>query len=67
MKKLFPKEYNFFPKTWLLPGDLPDFKSSIKPGGNKVYILKPEAAAQGKGIYLVKRVEDINHVEGYVA
>lgn len=67
MKKQFPKEYNFFPKTWLLPGDLPDFKSSIKPRGTKVYILKPDAAAQGRGIYLVKRVEDIDSTENYVA
>ena len=26
MKKLFPKDYNFFPKTWLLPGDIKAFK-----------------------------------------
>jgi tubulin polyglutamylase TTLL6/13 len=43
MRKQFPKDYNFFPKTWMLPGELPDFRSSIKPGSKKVYILKPDA------------------------
>jgi tubulin polyglutamylase TTLL6/13 len=26
MQKYFPKEYNFFPNTWLLPGDIKSFK-----------------------------------------
>ena len=26
MQKQFPKEFNFFPKTWLLPSDLKSFK-----------------------------------------
>jgi tubulin polyglutamylase TTLL6/13 len=26
MKKLFPEDFDFFPKTWLLPKDLPDFR-----------------------------------------
>lgn len=27
MKKVLPELYNFFPKTWLLPGDTKDFKA----------------------------------------
>jgi tubulin polyglutamylase TTLL6/13 len=26
MKKVFPDEFNFFPKTWMLPQDAKDFK-----------------------------------------
>lgn len=26
MQKLFPNEYDFFPKTWILPSDSSDFK-----------------------------------------
>ena len=26
MQKYFPKDFNFFPKTWLLPGDIKSFK-----------------------------------------
>jgi tubulin polyglutamylase TTLL6/13 len=27
MKKVYPHEFNFFPKTWLLPADTKDFKA----------------------------------------
>jgi tubulin polyglutamylase TTLL6/13 len=27
MKKVCPDEFNFFPKTWLLPSDAKDFKA----------------------------------------
>ena len=27
MKKIFPKEFKFFPQTWLLPSEYTDFKS----------------------------------------
>jgi tubulin polyglutamylase TTLL6/13 len=26
MQKYFPTEYDFFPKTWILPSDMGDFK-----------------------------------------
>lgn len=27
MKKQFPNDYKFFPKTWLLPYELPELKN----------------------------------------
>jgi tubulin polyglutamylase TTLL6/13 len=27
LRKQFPDEYDFFPATWLLPSDYPDFKA----------------------------------------
>lgn len=27
MQRAYPEEYNFFPKTWLLPGEILDFKT----------------------------------------
>lgn len=42
MQKQFPKEYNFFPQTWLLPAELSDFRSNV--GKNRTFILKPEAS-----------------------
>lgn len=65
LRKLFPKDYNFYPRTWVLPGDLPDFKTHF--GKKKVFILKPEASCQGRGIFLVKNIEDLTITEGYVA
>lgn len=60
MHKLYPEEYNFFPKTWVLPNDFPEFiKHSSKQEG-QYYIVKPDMSSQGRGIYLAKGKEDIN-------
>lgn len=44
MKKVFPEHYNFFPKTWLLPGDSKDFKNQFNSKKAKTFIIKPEAS-----------------------
>jgi tubulin polyglutamylase TTLL6/13 len=44
MLKEFPKDYRFFPKTYLLPQEYGDFKAAFqnKPANNKpVFIIKP--------------------------
>lgn len=56
MKKAFPDEYNFFPETWILPKDHFDLKIRAK---FNVLIVKPESSCQGKGILLVKKLEDL--------
>lgn len=58
MLKIHPKDYAFFPKTWVLPGDYSDFKTQVNK--KKVFIVKPEASSQGRGIFLIRRLEDIN-------
>ena len=65
MSKMFPTDFNFHPKTWVLPGDWIDFKNSFSKA--KTFILKPEGLSQGKGIFLVKRLEEVNPQERYVA
>ncbi|KAM3131882.1 hypothetical protein pb186bvf_016003 [Paramecium bursaria] len=65
MNKQFPQSYNYFPKTWLLPAELSDFRQNI--GKNRTFILKPEASCQGKGIILVKDAENLTINEQYVA
>jgi tubulin polyglutamylase TTLL6/13 len=62
MQKHFPTEYNFFPKTWVLPGESTDFRNhfiknlagsySRKP----TYIIKPDGLSQGKGIFLSRNL-----------
>ncbi len=54
MSKLFPEDYNFFPRTWMFPGDYHEFKiryGGKEPGAN-TFIVKPEANCQGRGIYM---------------
>lgn len=66
-RKLFPKEYNFYPQTWILPSDIADFKAQLSKRAKRTYIVKPDASAQGKGIYLVNKPEQLACTESCVA
>lgn len=59
MRKQFPKEYKFFPDTWILPTDLSDFKMQFTTGKKPTFIIKPDNGCQGKGIFLVRDVEKV--------
>ncbi|XP_076464953.1 tubulin polyglutamylase ttll6-like isoform X4 [Babylonia areolata] len=59
MMKMFPKEYNIFPKTWCLPADYGDFQAYTRQKKNKTYILKPESGCQGRGIWITRNPKDI--------
>jgi tubulin polyglutamylase TTLL6/13 len=63
---MFPEDYGFFPKTWLLPYQLEELKSfsSHNPGAN--FIMKPEAMSQGKGIFITKKFDTIDPNEHLV-
>lgn len=51
MRKINKEEYDFFPKTYLLPYD------RFKVGRRKrLYIVKPYYSAEGKGIKLIKNI-----------
>ena len=60
MAKECPKDYKFFPKTWQLPADSADLKAQFSKKKNKTFIIKPVNMCQGRGIYLVRRWEDID-------
>jgi tubulin polyglutamylase TTLL6/13 len=64
LAKAFPEEYSFFPRTWLLPSEYNDLKKDMKLG--KHYIVKPEASCQGKGIFIINSIEQINKDDHYV-
>jgi hypothetical protein len=50
MLKLFPKEYAFYPRTWVLPGEISDFRQQFDSQGvalnNKIFIIKPDTGCQ---------------------
>ncbi|KAI8920437.1 tubulin-tyrosine ligase family-domain-containing protein [Entophlyctis helioformis] len=73
LSRLFPKDYNFFPKTWMLPSEWSEFKMSFKPsrkgggGGSgsgsssgQSFIAKPDHGCQGKGIFLFKDPDQVH-------
>ncbi|KAM4715161.1 tubulin polyglutamylase ttll6 [Anableps anableps] len=59
MQKLFPKDYNIFPRTWCLPADSSDFQAYTRAKKRKTYICKPDTGCQGKGIFITKSTKDI--------
>ncbi|KAG1659829.1 hypothetical protein FOA52_003772 [Chlamydomonas sp. UWO 241] len=55
LQKVFPEHFDFFPQTFVLPGDLQLLVDDVKARGKKqFYILKPDAGCQGKGIRLMQ-------------
>ena len=59
LSKLYKREYNFDPKTWILQSDLADFRTQFEDNKDSTFIIKPVNMCQGRGIFLSKRMEDI--------
>ena len=64
MQRAFEKEYDFFPKTWILPYEATDFKAQFTQKKAKTFIVKPVASCQGRGIYLTRNYESIDMKSG---
>ena len=64
MRREFPKEYDFHPTTHVLPQDYGAFKTLFPSSGQSkvTYIIKPSGGAQGKGIFLTRRLEDVENL-----
>lgn len=60
MKKLFPQEYAFYPKTWILPNEYPELIACVSKHPNSVYIVKPDIGSQGDGIFLLNNPYDVH-------
>ena len=77
--KLYPDEYDFFPRTYLLPVEYNEFKLQFKKDPAKkdsatkeaaeteTFIIKPENLCQGRGIYLVKDPTEVENADSCVA
>lgn len=63
MRKAFPDDFEFYPKTYILPNDFKELvtqmKRSVLEGDSKVFIAKPCDQSQGRGIFLVLGPQDI--------
>ncbi|XP_062334075.1 tubulin polyglutamylase TTLL11 [Osmerus eperlanus] len=70
MQELFPEEYNFYPRSWILPEEFQQFStqirmvkendSTLKP----TFIVKPDGGSQGDGIYLIRDPNDLRLMGG---
>ncbi|KAM9275351.1 tubulin polyglutamylase TTLL13 [Morus bassanus] len=63
MLRLFPKEYNIFPRTWCLPADYGDFQAYRRARKTRTFICKPDSGCQGRGIFITCNPEEIKHGE----
>ncbi|XP_006150577.2 tubulin polyglutamylase TTLL11 [Tupaia chinensis] len=65
MQNLFPEEYNFYPRSWILPDEFQLFVAQVQmvkdgdPSWKPTFIVKPDGGCQGDGIYLIKDPSDI--------
>lgn len=58
--------YDFTPKTWVLPQDYQQIVNYLR-SANRCVIMKPSAGAQGRGIFLAMKPEQIiNSEEQYI-
>ncbi|NWX90491.1 TTL11 polyglutamylase, partial [Nothoprocta pentlandii] len=70
MQYLFPLEYNFYPRSWILPDESSFFEKEIRmmkdrdPSWKPTFIVKPDGGCQGDGIYLIKDPSDIRLTGG---
>ncbi|CAH1779549.1 unnamed protein product [Owenia fusiformis] len=57
--KLEAQRWDFFPTTYELPSEYHIFVEEFKKNPNTIWIMKPVAKSQGKGIFLFRRLKDI--------
>jgi len=63
MQCKFPEEYCFLPETWNLPEE---FAQVTRRLDCPTFIVKPSAKCQGKGIYLLKDLQQLSHAQQYI-
>ena len=61
MFKYFPNEYNFYPKTYIIPADKNILQKDMSKSG-KTYIYKPSKGSHGSGILLFTKINEIENI-----
>ncbi|XP_017286699.1 tubulin polyglutamylase TTLL11 [Kryptolebias marmoratus] len=70
MQQLFPEEYDFYPRSWILPEEYQQFSAQIRLGKENettltpTFIVKPDGGSQGDGIYLIRDPSDLKLMVG---
>ncbi|XP_060930143.1 tubulin polyglutamylase TTLL11 [Limanda limanda] len=70
IQELFPDEYDFYPRSWILPEEYQQFSTQIRMVKendatlNPTFIVKPDGGSQGDGIYLIRDPSDLKLMVG---
>ncbi|XP_041667723.1 tubulin polyglutamylase TTLL11 [Cheilinus undulatus] len=70
MQELFPDEYDFYPRSWILPEEYQQFSAQIRmvkekdASVNPTFIVKPDGGSQGDGIYLIRDPSELKVMAG---
>lgn len=69
MRRNFPHEYSFYPRTWVLPVEWGAFKTEFDASGKttRTFIIKPDSGCQGRGIFLTQDLDRVDPMESQVA
>lgn len=67
MARRFGSEaFNFLPKTYVLPQEMDDFLEEYQ-NSRHIWIVKPNAGSQGKGIFLLRDLDELPNAENDVS
>ncbi|XP_012721635.2 LOW QUALITY PROTEIN: tubulin polyglutamylase TTLL11 [Fundulus heteroclitus] len=70
MQELFPEEYDFYPRSWILPEEYQQFSTQTRlakesdAAVSPTFIVKPDGGSQGDGIYLIRDPGDLKLMTG---
>lgn len=58
-REYYPENFDFFPRTFLIPEESEQLQAYMKANDDRYYIAKPTDGAQGDGIILMKNFKDL--------
>lgn len=65
-EKFGTEAFEIIPDTYILPDEFADFyehfhslKKNLSEGEQSIWIVKPSAASQGRGIYLIDDISEV--------
>merc|ERR1711924_354275 len=59
-------DFNFLPQTFVLPRQIDQFLNAYQ-SSNNLWIVKPNASAQGKGIFILRDLDELPTDENEIA
>jgi hypothetical protein len=59
LQSIYPKSFQFIPKSYILPQDIKFLEEDMEREPESMWIVKPVASSQGKGIYVTNQIQEV--------